>query len=206
VKSISRVRTETVPTKENDIGTAQTMLQDSSSSQKNQISSPPVRPPKSPIRMSIVPDASTTSPSSRIPLPSRQPARQPFAPVSSANGGVNSIRGPVPPSTLSTAVSKPTTVAALPVRSFAAELQESVGNPAEGYDSDTLMSGLAFNKPGRSFFSSSNGVGSMSNSSSGYGYASGMYSTNPGSMESMEEVVAISHAETVQFGRSRASG
>ncbi|GAA5946250.1 hypothetical protein JCM3765_000168 [Sporobolomyces pararoseus] len=201
VKSIARTRTETVSNKENDIGTSQSLLHDSS---KNQISSPPVRPPKSPIRMSVVPDAATTSPSSRIPLPSRQPARQPFAPVSSANGGVNAIRGPLPPSTSSTAVSKPTTSSAPPVRSFAAELQESVGNPAEGYDSDTLMSGLAFNKPGRSFFASN--VGSMSNSSSGYGYASGMYSTNPGSMESMEEVVAISQAETVQFGRSRASG
>ncbi|GAA5977475.1 hypothetical protein JCM5350_004699 [Sporobolomyces pararoseus] len=201
VKAIARSRTETVSNKENDIGTSQSLLHDSS---KNQISSPPVRPPKSPIRMSVVPDAATTSPSSRIPLPSRQPARQPFAPVSSANGGVNSIRPPLPPSTSSTAVSKPTTISAPPVRSFAAELQESVGNPAEGYDSDTLMSGLAFNKPGRSFFASN--VGSMSNSSSGYGYASGMYSTNPGSMESMEEVVAISQAETVQFGRSRASG
>lgn len=200
VKAIGRSRAETVVMMENDIGTAQSMLHDAS---KQTVASPPVRPPKSPIRMSVVPDVST-SPSSRIPLPNRQPLRQPFAPVSTANGGVNSIRGPLPPSTASTAVSKPMTVAAPPVRSFAAELQESVGNPAEGYDSDTLMSGLAFNKNGRSFFSS--GVGSMSNSSSGYGYASGMYSTNPGSMESMEEVVAISHAETVQFGRSRASG
>ncbi|GAA5906307.1 uncharacterized protein JCM6883_005510 [Sporobolomyces salmoneus] len=201
VKAIARSRSETVTMKENDVGSAQNLLRDPS-----EVASPPVRPSKSPIRMSVVPDASslTTSPSSRIPLPSRQPVRQPFAPVNSANGGVNSIRGPLPPSSSSTAVSKPTTVSAPPVRSFAAELQESVGNPAEGYDSDTLMSGLAFNKPGRSFFSS--GVGSMSNSSSGYGYASGMYSTNPGSMESMEEVVAISHAETVQFGRSRASG
>ncbi|GAA5869072.1 hypothetical protein JCM16303_000351 [Sporobolomyces ruberrimus] len=198
VKAISRSRTETVAMKENDIGAAQV-----SSFSPPMVSAPPARPPKSPIRMSIVPDA-PVSPSSRIPLPSRQPVRQPFAPVATANGGVNSIRGPLPPSNSSTAVSKPTTVSAPPIRSFAAELQESVGNPAEGYDSDTLMSGLAFNKPGRSFFA--NTAGSMSNSSSGYGYASGMYSTNPGSMESMEEVVAISHAETVQFGRSRASG
>ncbi|GAA6005237.1 hypothetical protein JCM11491_002631 [Sporobolomyces phaffii] len=199
VKAIARSRTETVVMKENDIGLSLV------SAPLSPPTLPPARPPKSPIRMSIVPDAST-SPGSRIPLPSRQPVRQPFAPVTSSNGGVNSIRGPLPPSTSSTAVSKPTTASAPPVRSFAAELQESVGNPAEGYDSDTLMSGLhSFNKPGRSFFSGA--AGSMSNSSSGYGYAStGMYSTNPGSMESMEEVVAISHAETIQFGRSRASG
>ncbi|GAA5933941.1 uncharacterized protein JCM15063_000512 [Sporobolomyces koalae] len=193
VKSPGRSRTETV---------AQTNENDPTAAFSPTSPAPPARPPKSPIRMSIVPD-SAVSPSSRIPLPSRQPVRQPFSNVNSANGGVNSIRGPLAPSASSTAVSKPTTVSAPPVRSFAAELQESVGNPAEGYDSDTLMSGMAWNKPGRSFFAN---AGSMSNSSSGYGFGGGMYSTNPGSMESMEEVVAISQAETVQFGRSRASG
>lgn len=216
VKTTSRTRSETaIAGKENDIGTAQYMLHDkfrAPPTPPTAAFAPPARPPKSPIRMSIVPDSTTsTSPSSRIPLPNRQSVRQPFAPVNTMNGGVNSIRGPVPPAPTSTAVSKPTTVISPPVRSFAAELQDSVGNPAEGYDSDTLMSGFTFNNrhhgPGRSFFDNSRDKsGMMSNSSSGYGFASGMYSTNPASLESMEEVVAISHAETVQFGRSRASG
>ncbi|GAA6059709.1 hypothetical protein JCM10212_000237 [Sporobolomyces blumeae] len=198
--------------REGDIGVAQFVAEDNARSAKKsssaRIPAPPVssafappRPPKSPIRMSVLPDADSepTAPSSRIALPSRQAARQPFA---SVNGNIARAA----PSSASTAVSKPTTVSAPPVRSFAAELQESVGNPAEGYDSDTLMSGLAFNKPGRSFFAPSSTAGGFSTSSSGYGFASTMYSTNPGSLESLEEVVAISQAETVQFGRSRASG
>ncbi|GAA5887937.1 hypothetical protein JCM5296_001502 [Sporobolomyces johnsonii] len=172
----------------------------------------PPRPPKSPIRMSVHADSVSPSPSStRIPLPTRAATttpRQPFAPVS-----INSLRSAVP----SSSPLKPTAPAP-PLRSFAAELQESVGNPAEGYDSDTLMSGLAFNKPGRALFGGlgggsggsggSGGNGGFSSSSSAYGGfgASSMYSTNPGSIESLEEVVAIAQAETVQFGRSRASG
>ncbi|GAA5988997.1 hypothetical protein JCM11641_001109 [Rhodosporidiobolus odoratus] len=185
----------------------------------------PPRPPKSPVRLSTHIGTATSAPSpptappSRLPLATRSPVRTPLAPISA-----NTTRAPSPAPLALKAVLQPA-----PVRNFAAELQESVGNPADGYDSDTLMSALAFNKPGHSLWSSINGHHeSLSTSSSAYdgGFTSsasltpggahspvgstmtttsGIYSTNPASMESLEEA-AIAQAETVQFGRSRASG
>ncbi|BGP19272.1 hypothetical protein JCM10213_008210 [Rhodosporidiobolus nylandii] len=186
-------------------------------------SAPPPRPPKSPVRMSQHGSIATSPP----PAPSHNtsvrasPARQPLGTLSSNV----SRSGP------SVAASKPAFTAP-PLRNFAAELQEAVNNPAEGYDSDTLMTALAFNKPGHSLWSSiNNDTESLSASSSAYGGfassiagsvagaaasspgastltltgASGIYSTNPGSIESLEEA-AIVQAEALSFGRSRASG
>ncbi|GAA5895788.1 hypothetical protein JCM6882_001381 [Rhodosporidiobolus microsporus] len=204
-------------------------------------SAPPPRPPRSPGRplsqltTTVSPPTPSTvaSPaSSRFsisrPSPSPRPA---LAPLSS--NAPRAPPSPIPPrlAALATAASKPA-IPPAPIRSFAAELQESVGNPADGYDSDTLMTALAFNKPGHTLWSSIYGVGgggseTLSASSSAYGgfstaaslagpaspggstltagSGSALYSTSPGSIESLEEA-AIAQAETVQFGRSRASG
>ncbi|KAI5477064.1 hypothetical protein MNV49_006940 [Pseudohyphozyma bogoriensis] len=130
---------------------------------------PPPRPAKSTSRQSamINEEAQKTPPSpsppstatllSRIPIPNRSPIAI----------AVTSSPSPTP---------QP--------RSFAADLQASVGLPPSGYDSDTLLS----YSPGRTTYSG----------------LSSMYSTSAGSIESLEEA-AISRAETVKVG-ARASG
>ncbi|KAL8281498.1 hypothetical protein RQP46_006182 [Phenoliferia psychrophenolica] len=146
----------------------------------------PQRPPKSSWRNSStfedtdtdhssVADSHSSS-SSRIPLPTRPP---PFHPIVSV--------APTPPSPVSTRIPtlqpRPT---APPPGSFAADLQASVGSPASGYDSDTLLS-----YPGIRAY------GCLTDSL----YASSHHS---GSIESLEEV-AITRAESVHIG-SRSIG
>ncbi|GAA6010957.1 hypothetical protein JCM10207_004012 [Rhodosporidiobolus poonsookiae] len=188
----------------------------SASSSPSTSATPPPRPPKSPVRLSALLDGAAAFSAPRPAAPAALPprassARQPFASVST-NAPRAAPTFPLP---------KPH-IPPPPVRSFAADLQESVNNPADGYDSDTLMSALSLNKPGHSLWSSINGYqeSTVSASSSAYGFAptspgststvtairsDGMYATHPGSIESLEEA-AIARASTVQFGHGRASG
>lgn len=72
------------------------------------------------------------------------------------------------------------------IRSFADDLQDSVGAPATGYDSETLLS---YNPSRTSYV--------------GLGMSNSLYSSSQSaSIESLEEA-AISHAETVQIGSRR---
>ncbi|KAM0754601.1 hypothetical protein T439DRAFT_352604 [Meredithblackwellia eburnea MCA 4105] len=132
-------------------------------------SAAPPRPPKAPWRNSRTFDSVDTDLSS---LPSEPhitqitPSRIPLATRATPTPSISA-----PPASSS----PPGT----PIRSFAADLQASVGSPAAGYDSDTLMCYTGI----RSF-------GKLTDS---------IYSTQSASMESLEEV-AIARAEAVHVG------
>ncbi|GAA5874072.1 hypothetical protein JCM8547_004820 [Rhodosporidiobolus lusitaniae] len=232
-----------LPPPEEDDHSPELHISLSPTSASNSAGAPPPRPPKSPVRLSFQaatpspPPAPLASPRTVVSSGRTSPSRTPFAPIST------NLPRPAPSAALPISLPKPI-VPAAPLRSFAADLQASVGTPADGYESDALRQSWAFNKPGQSLWNSINhaasdsGSGMLSASSSAYedlalsvtdslsaapsspagstltgsglmsgssSTVTGLYSTSHGSIESLEEA-AIAQAETVQFGRGRASG
>ena len=143
-------------------------------------STPPPRPPKSEwrssVHSSVFDDESDDAPAFEL-----------HAETDSSASSSWSSRIPtrIPPPTLPSPSRIPTLQprpTAPPIGSFAADLQASVGSPATGYDSDTLLS-----YPG------------LSNSFAPLSHT--LYSSHPSSIESLEEA-AIARAESVHVGRA----